>query len=198
MKKIALSILGLYRYNPMVLTGIAFPEGVDIDTDILEWKILEECAELEVLYPDPDYMQLAIAKWAAARMPSWLRMYDTLTAEYNPIWNKDAEISEVRSRGPQQETRSYGQRQATTTNTVSAFNSAAYQPAEQNTALQNAVTDYVNVASVNERETRTEKGNIGVTTSQQMVQAEMELREKWNMYEIITEEFKKKFCLLVY
>lgn len=46
--------------------------------------------------------------------------------------------------------------------------------------------------------TRREYGNIGVTTSQQMLQAEMELRSRFNMYEIITQEYKERFCLMVY
>lgn len=40
-------------------------------------------------------------------------------------------------------------------------------------------------------------GNIGVTTSQQMIQQQLEL-DKMNIYTIIIEDFKKKFCLSVY
>lgn len=40
-------------------------------------------------------------------------------------------------------------------------------------------------------------GNIGVTTNQQMISAEVELRSK-DLFDIIIGEFKEKFCLLVY
>ena len=40
-------------------------------------------------------------------------------------------------------------------------------------------------------------GNIGVTTSQQMIMQELELN-KMNIYTIIIDDFKKKFCLSVY
>lgn len=40
-------------------------------------------------------------------------------------------------------------------------------------------------------------GNIGVTTTQQMIESEREL-VKFNLYEYIAEEFAKEFCLLVY
>lgn len=41
-------------------------------------------------------------------------------------------------------------------------------------------------------------GNIGVTTSQQMAESEIELSPKLNMFNIIVNEFKERFCLQVY
>ena len=40
-------------------------------------------------------------------------------------------------------------------------------------------------------------GNIGVTTAQQMIEAELELR-KMDIYNLIVKEFIKMFCLGVY
>ena len=40
-------------------------------------------------------------------------------------------------------------------------------------------------------------GNIGVTTAAQMLTEEREL-DKWDVYQAITQEFKYKFCVLVY
>lgn len=41
-------------------------------------------------------------------------------------------------------------------------------------------------------------GNIGVTTSQQMLTAELELDRKINMYDIIARDFRNRFCILMY
>lgn len=41
-------------------------------------------------------------------------------------------------------------------------------------------------------------GNIGVTTSQQMAEAEILVSAKLNVYNYIIESFKNRFCLLVY
>ena len=41
-------------------------------------------------------------------------------------------------------------------------------------------------------------GNIGVTTSQQMLEQELELAPKLNTINYIVESFKNRFCLLVY
>lgn len=41
-------------------------------------------------------------------------------------------------------------------------------------------------------------GNIGVTTSQQMLESELMISEKLNVYDYIVQEFKRRFCILVY
>jgi len=41
-------------------------------------------------------------------------------------------------------------------------------------------------------------GNIGVTTSQQMIESELRLRLGFNLYDIIADEFKRRFCILIY
>lgn len=45
--------------------------------------------------------------------------------------------------------------------------------------------------------TNTEQGNIGITTTQQMIEAEREL-VRFNIYDVIIESFKQRFCLLNY
>lgn len=42
-----------------------------------------------------------------------------------------------------------------------------------------------------------EHGNVGVTTSQQMIQSERDL-VVFNMYDVIAESFIENFCLMVY
>lgn len=41
-------------------------------------------------------------------------------------------------------------------------------------------------------------GNIGVTTSQQMLQSELDLAPNLNIYQYITADFRKRFCIEVY
>lgn len=41
-------------------------------------------------------------------------------------------------------------------------------------------------------------GNIGVTTSQQMIESEMSLRAKYDIYKIISREFEREFLVQIY
>ena len=62
----------------------------------------------------------------------------------------------------------------------------------------------VNAESKNGRSDETSKhdghlyGNIGVTTSQQMLNAELDLRAKVNIYDVVAEMFYREFCVYVY
>lgn len=53
-----------------------------------------------------------------------------------------------------------------------------------------------NVSNVHSRQLRS-YGNIGVTTSQQMLQSELEV-DAWNIYEHIADLFLDEFCVLLY
>lgn len=106
---------------------------------------------------------------------------------------------------------------STNENTVSAYNSTNYQPSEKNTASEAGnSTDNItasgsddlshknNFSSTkkgNETQGHTENlrahGNIGVTTNQQMIREEIELR-KLNIYEIIALDFESYVTLTVY
>lgn len=71
------------------------------------------------------------------------------------------------------------------------------------TSGTSSVTDVIDET---ESETSTDRathtgrvsGNIGVTTSQQMIESELRLRLGFNLYDIIADEFKRRFCILIY
>ena len=180
--KAKLSILGLYRWNNNIFQDMALP--AEVDREVVTWQILEDCAELEVLYSDPDYMQQSIQRWSMAMLPNWQKIVDALTAKYNPIWNKDGTI---------RETYNYGaiSTSGNSTDKVAGFNSDTTHNREQaeSAARQEAHTDTTE---------RIEQGNIGVTESSAMVRHEVELRQDYNIYSIITADFKKHYCLMVY
>lgn len=100
-----------------------------------------------------------------------------------------------------------------TENKVSAFDSSDYQPSQQTTteasnSNSNSGSDSRNTTTSNslthsgeESEDSTHKGrihgNVGVTTSQQMLISELELAE-WNLYEHITDIFLSEFVIPIY
>ena len=96
---------------------------------------------------------------------------------------------------------------------VSAFDSSTYQPSEKNTT-DNDGTDTVDYSGTikdeygegtsgneNENSTNTHSGrihgNVGVTTSQQMLSAEYEVA-RFNIIDQITDMFILEFCIPIY
>ena len=218
-----LSIYGLYLFDPTLFDLFVVPVGVDKDT--LVDNLVIECAELEVLYPDAKFMKLALGSWSKKELPAWSKLYNTTNLVYNPIWNKDGKIVEEfeETRGLKSSSTTTADnsvsRNGTTSETtggtsereVSAFNESSYHKAEKTTDAGSRGVDTAEGESSNgstrysgkddettkHKNTRTETGNIGVTTTQQMIKEEREV-DTFIVEDYIINDFKRRFCLLVY
>lgn len=222
-----LSIMGMYEYDPTIMDGLNVPDGVDKE-DVIN-NIMLECAELELIYPRLETMKLAISIWSNSNQLTWNKLYKTMTIDYNPIWNVDADITDtekitggssegrtIARNGQDKETRNLTDKETkdlTDTKSVQGFNSSSWASAEKvdqtgtdtinrtgtdTIDKKENVTDNVTGTNNSTREyTQRRTGNIGVTTTQQMLEQERQIAE-FNMIQYITNSFKKRFCLLVY
>lgn len=215
MLRSTLSVLGLYNYRPDIFDKFHVPEGVD--KDILEPELLAEVAELESLYTDPDILKDLIGAWSNRRLYAWTKLYNTTKLEYDPIYNKDAYYEETENRGlTSKSSLSTTQESETerdlasgddTTHYTYGFNSTTSQAAsmdsssgtETGTVTEESSGTASGTGSEDEKITRKrrEYGNIGVTTSQQMIEAEREVAD-FDIYQYIITDFKHRFCVLVY
>lgn len=175
-----MSLLGLYNWDSTILDGLKVPAGVD--KSVVINNLLRECAELEVIYPQPEAMKFFVSEWAKERIPVWTKLESTLHYDYNPISNYD--------RREEWTDESSGSTSGTSENQTAGYNSAgADVPESKSSASSNA-------NGKNKRIGRA-YGNIGVTTTQQMIEEERRVSE-FDIDHIIINEFKKTFCLLIY
>ena len=186
-----LSIMGLYEYDNTLFQGLQLPEGLDREAVINE--ILLQCAELEIMYPDISIMKLAITTWSVANQYTWQKLYDTMVVEYNPIWNVDATTVIDHDSDETIDRDATGTGNAT--DAVKGFNSNTWAESDK-TDTSSAATEDI---ATNKTEQTTERrtGNIGVTTTQQMIEQERAIAE-FNMISYIAQSFKQRFCLLLY
>ena len=171
-----MTVLGLYNYNDTIFNSMQLPDGVDPDNVVS--NLLMELAELEVIYPSWITMQRAISDWSRSRVRSWARMLQALSAEYDPIENYDR-----REEWTDGENSSGGYK-----NKVAGFN--AGEQTDSNSSEQQSKRSATHSGRVH--------GNIGVTMAQQMIQSELDLRAVNDIVQIIVNEFKKRFCIMVY
>ena len=176
---------------------------------------------LSVAIANPDWMKEAIGTWSAMHKHEWQRAFNTLFYKYNPIWNKDGSINRSENSNYTDTTTHVGVNTDTETldNTsfTNGYNNGSYseiyppgaQPgtnlkwthADKNTA-RNTIghslnnTDTTNGDKHGGEEIR-EKGNIGVTTTQQMLKEEREIA-LYSIEDIIADAFIKEFCLLLW
>lgn len=206
-----------------MLDDMVLPPEVDRET--LIDNLLLETGELELLYSRPESLKAMIAVWSKKQLPIWTKLEETLHFDYNPIHNYDRTEthSDLETRdlaGTNDRTYSSRQNRDNTTNVTqdedsklskAAYDSGAMVDAEGTT--DNRTSMQVDAETVNRSDTdNTDStdtgtvkhdfemralGNIGVTTTQQMIEQERELR-KFNIYDYIIREFKDRFCILVY
>ena len=167
-----MSLLGLYNWDRTILDGLIVPDGVDRATLIN--NLLRECAELEIIYPQPDALKFFVGEWSRERIPVWKKLAATLKFEYDPISNYDRKEEWTDEGSGSSETLTAG------------YNSAGADVPETK-------------SSANSRGRRSGRsyGNIGVTTTQQMIEQERRISD-FDMDHVIIQEFKKTFCLLIY
>lgn len=218
-----LDLLGIYQYDNSVLDELVYPPELDGDT--LKDNLLMETAEQEILYPNADFLKKAIGIWSKKQLHVWQELYDTTQYIYNPIWNKDGIISETITRdlkGTEDYTDTHnlqleqtrdlkGTNDTTQTDSVYGFNSSSDAPADktvvdQDTTDTGTVTDKDTGTLKRDRDTtdtgtikteRTEQGNIGLTSTQDLINAQREV-VKLNLYDVIIKDFKERFCLRLY
>lgn len=162
-----ISLLGLYQYNNQLFDGLRLPSGVNKDTFVD--NLLAETAEFEVLYPDAEFMANMIAVWSTKELAVWEKLEETLHYDYDPISNYD--------------------RHEESTNTGESLGKVAGYNASDLVNSSGASTDVKRTARM--------WGNIGVTTTQQMIEEQRGV-VKFNMMDYIIESFIKRFCLMVY
>lgn len=92
-----LTVWGLLTYNEDLFENIVLPN--DVDAGLVVSNIALECSELELLYPDWDFMHdFAIPVWSAAELPTWDHVAEMAALQYNPIENYDRHESEITGR----------------------------------------------------------------------------------------------------
>jgi len=203
MNKATLSVLGLYNYRPDIFDTFQLPEIVD--RDALFPELLAQCAELESLYSDPDVLKSLIGAWSKRRLWSWEKLADTLTLKYNPIWNVDGTETETITRSlnatGQEESSNSAESSGEDLRSSYGYNSEDPEPADRSDRSGTSSASGSSSADRSEDETiTTEKkrgGNIGVTMTQDMIKKEREVSE-FDIYQYIIDDFKGRFCLLLY
>ena len=218
-----MSLLGLYQADPTLFSQLELPEG--LEADVLTNNLLAECAELEVLYADPDFMKASIGFWSKKQLNVWAELYATLLYEYNPIWNKDYKEVETHDLAATEDvtdgnshshditsTRNLTHNDnSTTTESVFGFNSSTAADANK-TQIYAGSSDGGTVRDAGSSSdsrtidrdttdtgsiTREGAGNIGIMSTQDLIKQQREVVQ-FNVYDYIIADFRKRFCLMVY
>ena len=211
MSKSILTLIGLYEYDNSIFDDVYFPAG--IDKDVLINNILLEAGEFSVLYPNPDFMKKQMAYWSQKNYRTFERWINALSIDYEPLYNYDrTEIwsdKGLDSRETTNQIDTTTESDITTSddtlNKISAYDSSTLQDdtkSERDVTSNDTTTSGTSATGSDGGTFESSHegrmyGNIGVTTTQQMLEQELKIA-KWNIYENITDLFLNEFCIMVY
>ena len=178
-----MSLWGLYQLDESILDGLIVPTGMDGAN--LKENLLLETESMEILYPSAPFLKAAITVWAAERKAVWDKLYATTVLVYDPIENYDRQENSS-------STNSGGATGSTTvTGSATAYNSNAFADTGKSVSSGN------NPSNSSGTYTSRVHGNIGVTTTQQMIEQERK-SVQFCMTEYIINDFISRFCVGVY
>lgn len=216
-------LLDLLYYDDTIMDNFTVPDGIDrrlaLDT------IYQRCGLTPLYHPDPAWLKFYVGRWCSKNAKTWEELYKTTIQDYNPIYNYDRteETTDTRSgtrklsEDTSSNTRQNGDTSVTDTSsgssehTLSADNSDSYEPGYKDVSSQQDMqasessnrVDVTGDRAVDETtgETYSHKlrayGNIGVTTTQEMLEAQRKV-VRYNIYNEIADSFKDEFCLYIY
>ena len=216
-------LLDLLYYDDTIMDFFTVPDGIDrqlaLDT------IYQRCGLTPLYHPDPAWLKFYVGRWCSKNAKTWEELYKTTVQDYNPIYNYDRteETTDTRSgtrtlsEDTSSNTKQNGDTSVTDTSsdnsehTTSADNSDTYEPgykdvsSRQDTQASESSNrvDVTGDRAVAETtgETYSHKmrafGNVGVTTTQEMLSAQRTL-VRYNVYDEIADSFKEEFCLYIY
>lgn len=222
-----ITLIGLYNFlnasGDDLFLNMALPTGIDKDAVIN--NILMRGGEFEVLYSEPYFIKSSLNMWSKKWHWTFKKWFDAINIEYSPLENYDrietgtdteagtgsttSEHSDTRIDNLQQN--STNNDSGSVENTVSAFDSGSYSPHDKSESTMNNTGSISNTGSqsqsgsvngssentINKSHELRIHGNIGVTTSQQMLQSELDIAF-FNLYDKIADVFLQEYVIPIY
>ena len=211
-----ITLWGFYQYDKTLFDDIMLPDGIEKENLVAE--IMKNSGDLYPYHQVLEYLKRNINYWFARRLFDFGRIYEALRMEYSPIENYDRKENisrDYENSGSDKASTTLGSSTTSTNigsndneNKVSAYNESDYTNREKDTQSYNStVTNSGSGTDTTQTEYGLKRkevedirvhGNIGVTTSQQMIESEMSLRAKYDIYKIIAIEFEREFLVQIY
>ena len=191
-----MTLYGMYQYDPTLFDGVILPEGMD--KTLMVNQIIRQSGDLFPYYQVPPQVKTAITEWFTRRKGNFAKLWQGFTAEYNPIENYDRQEDSTETPNITHTLSNSGQDASTNEADVQGYNGTDYVPNSRTKSSGTSSTNGTDTESGTRTYTSRIHGNIGVTTSAQMLEGELALRKSMDIYALIAAEFETDNLIQVY
>lgn len=193
------SLIGMYVIYPELFKQLELPDSIDKETAVN--NILLKCGEFEILYAAPHFLADMIGVWSRCKKYQFETLANTTAFEYNPIENYDR-LEDFEEKIDNQQSGSStesGNNSGNSEKSVAGFESNKYVGSEKiaNNEDSNSKSTATNTGSSKTTHSLHMHGNIGVMSTQDMIKQEREI-SRFSVYDAISDEFMREFCIAVY
>lgn len=194
-----ITITSLLAWDNSLFDAMKIPDGIEKDTVVD--NIVMECGELELLFTDPDFMKQAIGSWSKSMVNVWSRLNETYELDTDTPWDTDTDIYSENGTFKGSDTRTSTSKTSGSDNTsqkVAGFNSEVLVDRQSDT-INYGATVTGNDSTTTKHDTE-KSGTHEITRKRDSANVIKKVREnrRFNIYEVIVNDFKERFCLLVY
>ena len=191
-----MTLYGMYQYDPTLFDGVVLPDGMD--KTLMVNQIIRQSGDLFPYYQAPPQVKTAITEWFTRRKGNFAKLWQGFTAEYNPIENYDRQEDSTETPNITHTLSNSGQDASTNEADVQGYNGTDYVPNSRTKSSGTSSTNGTDTESGTRTYTSRIHGNIGVTTSAQMLEGELALRKSMDIYALIAAEFETDNLIQVY
>lgn len=191
-----MTLYGMYQYDPTLFDGVILPDGMD--KTLMVNQIIRQSGDLFPYYQVPPQVKTAITEWFTRRKDNFAKLWQGFTAEYNPIENYDRQEDSTETPNITHTLSNSGQDASTNEADVQGYNGTDYVPNSRTKSSGTSSTNGTDTESGTRTYTSRIHGNIGVTTSAQMLEGELALRRSLDIYALIAAEFETDNLIQVY
>lgn len=191
-----MTLYGMYQYDPTLFDGVVLPDGMD--KTLMVNQIIRQSGDLFPYYQVPPQVKSSITEWFARRKDNFAKLWQGFTAEYNPIENYDRQEDSTETPNITHTLSNSGQDASTNEADVQGYNGTDYVPNSRTKSSGTSSTNGTDTESGTRTYTSRIHGNIGVTTSAQMLEGELNLRKSMDIYALIAAEFETDNLIQVY
>lgn len=194
-----LTLSGMYQYDSTIFDGMNLPD--ELDAEHMKTTILDYCGSNDVRYPDPTILKNMIENFFYINAYMMKTLVGTIIQEYNPIENYDRYEDTSRNINGVGTTNTTAEDSPgmVTEEKTSAFDSSDYEPTRKTETSGTNKTTNASISGNQTDDTYTAHmhGNIGVTTNQQMLEAERQIA-LFSVYKEIALQFENEITIPIY
>ena len=128
---------------------------------------------------------------------NWNKMYDNYMIKYNPIENYSMTEKDKKTNTGTQGNKQSGNARSESTSNIYAYNVDVSNPASSSAVISNPNLENVRTDNLTEINELTRSGNIGVTTSAQMIEENIRLWV-WKFFDSVFKDIDRVLTIGVY